>query len=253
MILTLVIPDCSEPVRSSYVQFFPDLLSFQPRVPCPESAPPGTTASIRTIPEPFLMITRAPFVMGSMLENGGAPAITNAPLRLNLSLSGTVSLLTLPTISFGLGLVATKFWPPATLVQTSIASHWPSPSESGRVPLGGHDGSAPLHVAATSHGPADTPQTTVPGSNALPGQSGLAPSQVSSMSHTPWLGRQTAPGLPAECWQIALAPSHASTVQALPSSAQIVPIDLKWQSAVQHDASVPFSAPSSHCSPASTA
>src|SRR5437660_176811 len=42
------------------------------------------------------------------------------------------------------------------------------------------------------------------------GQVMLDPSQVSATSHTPATARQTAPALPAGCWQVVLVPSHWS-------------------------------------------
>ena len=54
----------------------------------------------------------------------------------------------------------------------------------------------------------------------------LVPVHVSSASHTPDAGRQTAPELPAGCWQASLEPSHSSTVHGLPSPVQAVPAGL---------------------------
>src|SRR5438874_2822384 len=59
------------------------------------------------------------------------------------------------------------------------------------------------------------------------------------MSHSPAAARQTAPALPAGCWQVVLVPSHTSRVQGLPSSVQtapalptgcwqVVPVPLHW-------------------------
>src|SRR5207302_394888 len=42
-------------------------------------------------------------------------------------------------------------------------------------------------------------------------------------SHGPADARQTAPPLPAACWQSSLEPSHVSVVQGLPSSVHAVP------------------------------
>src|SRR5437867_2664728 len=55
------------------------------------------------------------------------------------------------------------------------------------------------------------------------GQVMLDPSQVSATSHTPAAARQTAPALPAGCWQVVLVPSHRSRVQGLPSSGHAEP------------------------------
>src|SRR5438046_10209196 len=55
------------------------------------------------------------------------------------------------------------------------------------------------------------------------GQVLLVPVQFSSTSQTPAAARQTAPALPAGCWQASLEPSHVSVVQGLPSSVHAVP------------------------------
>src|SRR5439155_1638454 len=59
------------------------------------------------------------------------------------------------------------------------------------------------------------------------GQAVLVPVQVSATSHSPAAARHTAPVFPAGCWQVALAPSHWSRVQGLPSAVQAVPLALK--------------------------
>src|SRR5262249_40447190 len=46
---------------------------------------------------------------------------------------------------------------------------------------------------------------------------------VSATSQAPAAARHVAPALPAACWQSSFVPSHWSVVQALPSSAQLVP------------------------------
>jgi hypothetical protein len=58
------------------------------------------------------------------------------------------------------------------------------------------------------------------------GQVVLVPVQVASRSQSPVAARQTAPALPAGCWQVALLPLQVSVVQALPSSGQAVPLGL---------------------------
>src|SRR5207249_11040035 len=55
------------------------------------------------------------------------------------------------------------------------------------------------------------------------GQVALVPVQASATSHTPAAGRQTAPAFPAGCWHSALAPSHWSSVQGLPSLVHALP------------------------------
>jgi len=54
----------------------------------------------------------------------------------------------------------------------------------------------------------------------------LVPVHVSSASHTPTAARQTAPALPAGCWQASLLPSHSSAVHGLPSLVHAVPAGL---------------------------
>src|SRR5438128_741258 len=63
------------------------------------------------------------------------------------------------------------------------------------------------------------------------GQVELVPVQVSARSHSAAAARQTAPALPAGCWQSTLVPLHWSRVQALPSSVQAVPLALRGPSA----------------------
>src|SRR5437867_2076641 len=63
------------------------------------------------------------------------------------------------------------------------------------------------------------------------GQLVLVPSQLSATSHSPPTARQTAPALPAGCWQTVLVPLHWSRVQALPSSVQAVPLAFRGPSA----------------------
>jgi len=61
------------------------------------------------------------------------------------------------------------------------------------------------------------------GERASAGQLVLTPSQFSAGSHSPVDARQSAPLLPAGCWQAALEPSHWSSVQGLPSLLHDVP------------------------------
>ena len=51
----------------------------------------------------------------------------------------------------------------------------------------------------------------------------LVPVQVSATSHGPAAARQTAPALPAGCWQASFVPSHSSRLHGLPSSVHAVP------------------------------
>jgi len=55
------------------------------------------------------------------------------------------------------------------------------------------------------------------------GQLVVLPLQTSGPSQVPVEARQTAPAFPAGWAQLALAPSHTSAVQGLPSSAQAAP------------------------------
>src|SRR6185503_7366562 len=47
--------------------------------------------------------------------------------------------------------------------------------------------------------------------------------QVSSTSQMPVDARQTAPALPAGCWQVSAVPLHSSRLHGLPSLEQVVP------------------------------
>src|SRR3989442_15175368 len=115
----------------------------------------------------------------------------------------------------------------------------------------GHVVFVPLQVSAGSQlSPDPARQTKVLACTPSAGQTVLLPVQVSATSHAPLAERQTVPPLPTGCWQT-LAPLQVSVVHGLPSSVHAVPLVLKVQSAAQQEASVPFVAPSSHCSPVS--
>src|SRR5437016_9656889 len=105
------------------------------------------------------------------------------------------------------------------------------PSSAQMVPAflhvsAGHCGPLPSQSSARSHAPAAGRHIVLVGANASAGQSLAIPSQVSATSHGPAAARHTAPVLPAGCWHAALAPSHWSIVQGLPSSAHAVPAGL---------------------------
>src|SRR5439155_726036 len=87
------------------------------------------------------------------------------------------------------------------------------------------------------------------------GQLVLVPSQLSATSHSPPTARQTAPALPAGCWQTVLVPLHWSRVQGLPSSVQaarrshspaaareVWELLKKMQLSLQHEPAAPFNA-----------
>src|SRR5438128_1881773 len=110
----------------------------------------------------------------------------------------------------------------------------------------------PSQVGATSQTP-EGPHTVPAGLLASAGQVVLVPVHVSATSHTSAAARHTVPALPGACWQRLLLPLQVSVVHGLPSSVHAVPLVLNVQLAAQHEPAVPFAAPSSHCSPASTA
>jgi hypothetical protein len=123
-------------------------------------------------------------------------------------------------------------------------------------PSAGHAVEAPVQDSATSHSPVAARQTvpafpagcehsaeepshwsSVQGllslEHAVPlffatsaGHAGFVPSQVSARSHSPAAAWHTVPALPAGCWQRPDAPPQRSSVQALPSSVQAVPVVL---------------------------
>src|SRR5438552_521084 len=101
------------------------------------------------------------------------------------------------------------------------------PSSAQMVPAflhvsAGHCGPLPSQYSARSHAPAAGRHIVLAGANASAGHSLAIPSQVSATSHGPAAARHTAPVLPAGCWHAALAPSHWSIVQGLPSSVHAV-------------------------------
>src|SRR5439155_109959 len=73
------------------------------------------------------------------------------------------------------------------------------------------------------HGPARARHTLDEGLKASAGHAVLVPVQVSATSHGPAAARQTAPALPAGCWQASFVPSHSSRLHGLPSSVHAVP------------------------------
>src|SRR5581483_8554640 len=81
------------------------------------------------------------------------------------------------------------------------------------------------HDSGASHSPAAERHTIDVEAKPSPGHAALAPVQVSATSHTPADARQTAPALPAGCWQATLVPLHWSTVHGLPSSVHALPAD----------------------------
>ncbi len=72
--------------------------------------------------------------------------------------------------------------------------------------------------------------------------------QVSAGSQAPAGARQTAPPLPAGCWQATLAPLHWSAEQGLPSSVQVVPLGLR--ASAGHVVPVPVQVSAASHSPA---
>src|SRR5438876_563634 len=82
----------------------------------------------------------------------------------------------------------------------------------------------PVQNSAVSHsGPDEGRHTVVAGWKPSVGHSVLDPVQLSGTSHGPAAARQSAPGLPAGCWQAALLPLHWSSVQGFVSAVQGVP------------------------------
>ena len=113
------------------------------------------------------------------------------------------------------------------------------PSSSQGVPAGSR------HVRPASSQVSAQSRPSAHGSPAWPLQA--PPLQTSSpLQNTP--SSQETPL--AAGWVQAPAPSHTSSVQTLPSSAQALPPDSSWQ--VEEQQSPPSVLPSSHCSPGST-
>jgi hypothetical protein len=110
-----------------------------------------------------------------------------------------------------------------SLVPSHSSSEHGLPSEVQSDPEGffasaGHGSvGRPPQFSAMSHSPAAGRHVN-PGSVTSAGQVGLTPVHSSSGSHaSPEPARQTAPALPAGCWQVTFVPSHWSTVHTLPS------------------------------------
>src|SRR5437899_3056460 len=141
----------------------------------------------------------------------------------------------------------------------------------------------PLHTSAVQGSPSSV-QAVLLGWKASVGQMVLVPVQLSATSHSFTAARHTVPALPAGCVQVALEPLHTSAVHTLPSSVhgvplatkaslgQVVPVPVqlsatshsfaaarqtvvlgtKRHAAEQQEPAVPFDAPWSQSSPAST-
>src|SRR5262249_26571161 len=117
----------------------------------------------------------------------GAPS-SKLPEIDALSLPTFGSVFTRDRTSRGFGL-ATKSWPPPTFVHTSIASHTPSPSLSGRPVSAGQSSLTPSQVAATSRAPALGRHPAV--LFASGGQLAPLPSQLSATSQAPAAARHS--------------------------------------------------------------
>jgi hypothetical protein len=90
-------------------------------------------------------------------------------------------------------------------------------------PSAGQASSEPSHVSATSQVPAAARQTVPAEAFASGGHVVEEPLHVSDESQEPAAARHTVPAFPAGWRHASLDPSQASTVQGLPSSAQLVP------------------------------
>src|SRR5207249_1186189 len=102
------------------------------------------------------------------------------------------------------------------------------PSEVHAVPAAvfasaGQLAPVPVQRSPRSHAPAEARHTVLEDLKASAGHTVLEPVQVSSTSQKPAAARQTAPALPAGCWQSLLLPSHSSRLHGLPSSVHAVP------------------------------
>src|SRR5437667_451400 len=167
--------------------------------------------------------------------------------------------------------------------QVSVVQGSPSAGQAApALPAGCvHVASVPLHTSAVQGLPSSV-QDVVLGWKRSVGQPVLVPVQVSATSHPLTAARQTAPGLPAECWhevllplqasptpcrltaarqpvavlvfggcwQATLVPSHWSSVQGLPSSVHAVPLAFRAPVSAGHVALVPVQVSGRSHSPA---
>src|SRR5206468_1493925 len=77
--------------------------------------------------------------------------------------------------------------------------------------------------SAWSHSPAAPRHSTLAPAKPSTGQLVEVPVHVSATSHGPAVGRQVAPAFPAGCWQASLDPSHPPSVHGLVSAVHAVP------------------------------
>lgn len=118
----------------------------------------------------------------------------------------------------------------------------------------GHAALPPSHTSSRSHTPRRSRHGEPRSARASRGQTDVRPSQTSAISHAPAARRQTVPNRATTSVQLP-RPSHRSArlqADAAPPASQVDPADSKAQLEEQHEASVPFAAPSSHCSPRPT-
>src|SRR5437660_1152778 len=184
--------------------------------------------SFASVPEGRLMLSDvAPLAVPLLLVAAPRNPMMNAPGQVSATshspAAGRHTVPPLPGGCWQLVLVPSQ----VSAVQGSPSSGHAAPA----LPTGCvHVALVPLHTSAV--------QGLLSSVQAVPfafltsvGQVVLAAVQVSARSHSAAAARQTAPALPAGCWQSTLVPLHWSRVQALPSSVQAVPLALRGPSA----------------------
>jgi hypothetical protein len=112
-------------------------------------------------------------------------------------------------------------------VHVSATSHGPAEARHTVVadakPSGGHAALLPVHVSSTSQTPAEARHTVVAGAKASAGHAALLPVHVSSTSQTPAEARHTVvAGAKASVGHAALLPVHVSATSHGPAEARHV-------------------------------
>jgi hypothetical protein len=110
-------------------------------------------------------------------------------------------------------------------VHVSATSHGPAEARhtvvAGANPSAGHVALLPVHVSATSHGPAEARHTVAAGANPSGGHVALLPVHLSATSHGPAEARHTvAAGAKPSGGHAALLPVHVSSTSHTPADAR---------------------------------
>src|SRR5439155_1151805 len=178
----------------------------------------------QVVPEPVQVSTSS---QGPAAARHTAPALPPGCWQLSLLPSHSSRLQGFPSLvqAVPAGCFASAGQTVLDPVQVSARSHSPAVGRhvAPAFPAGCWHASLEPSQASVLHGLPSSVQLVPAALFASTGQLAADPVQFSAGSHSPADGRQTAPPLPAGCWQASLEPSHVSVVHGLPSSVHAVP------------------------------